>query len=74
LGPGTGEAFAERAVPSFASLAQPAGRGARAAAPVINITVNQLPGENADALVQRIKRELAEELRRSSLSSYKDDF
>ena len=59
----------------LAPLAPKAARSAGGGAPVVfHITVNQQPGENADALVQRIKRELAEEVRRGRLSSYRDDF
>jgi TP901 family phage tail tape measure protein len=70
-----GGAFAQRAGPSFSPLAGPPGRGGRsAAAAVYNITINQQPGENVDALMERLKRMLDERDRRSNLSSYQDDF
>lgn len=51
----------------------PAARSASAAAP-ITIHIHQQPGEDADALAERVMRKLDQRGRRERLSSYADDF
>lgn len=60
--------------PSFAS---PAGSGSAAAVrggTTINITIQQQPGEDAQALAERVARLLDQRAARTRRSSYQDDF
>lgn len=49
-------------------------RGAGGAAPTYHITINQQPGQNAQELMEELRRMLDDRDRRSRLSSYQDDF